>query len=92
MQTFELASQNVSGYQPLCIKCSKGYILEVGFIYLHLIALATAATAAPGLPASTAGGGAVFGVGPAAEELDIVGDDVDLASLGAVLGLPGAVL
>src|SRR5215212_1552330 len=68
---------------------SERYVFEVGFIDIHLFAPAATSTAA-GLSAS-AGTGAV-GVAPAAEELDVVGDHVDGAPLGAVLGLPGSVL
>ena len=70
---------------------AKWYILEVGFIDLHFFAPAAASTAAAGLSAP-AGNGAVFRVGPAAEELHPISDHVDGAPLGAVLGLPGTVL
>src|ERR687897_2951835 len=66
------------------------YIFEVFFIDVHLFALAAPPTSTASL--STAGSGAVFCVGSAAEELHVVGDDVDCAPLGAVLGFPGTVL
>src|ERR671913_438934 len=66
------------------------YVFEVGFIDLNLFA--PAASAAPGLPASTAGGGAVFEFAGPSQELDVVGHHVYGAPLGAVLGLPGTVL
>src|SRR5215207_4255600 len=68
------------------------YILEVFFIDIHLFAPAATPTAAACLSATAAGGGAVVRVTWPAEELHVVGDHVDLAPLGAVLGLPGTVL
>src|SRR5688572_27919492 len=70
---------------------SEGYILEVFFINIRLYAPAAPASAA-GLSALTSGGGAVVRVSGPAEELHVVGDHVDGAPLGAVLGLPGTVL
>src|SRR5919112_727985 len=67
------------------------YVFEVRFIDLDLFAPAPAAAAALGLPASATGTGAVLSVAPS-EELDVVGNHVDGASLGTVLGLPGTVL
>src|ERR671920_358244 len=71
---------------------SEWYIFKVFFIDIHLFALAAASAAAAGLSTSAAGRSSVVRVAPAAEELDVVGDDIDLAPLGAVLGLPGTVL
>ena len=67
------------------------YVLEVGFIDLHLFAPASAPPSAAGLSAP-AGRSAVVRVAGPAEKLDIIRHDVDLATLGAVLGLPGTVL
>jgi len=89
LQIFEVTSQDIAHYQWFDTKVAKWNIFEVGFIDIHFFAPAATSTAA-GLSAS-AGSGAV-GVAPAAEELDVVGDHVDGAPLGAVLGLPGTVL
>src|SRR5215210_8919163 len=71
---------------------SEWYVLEVFFVDIHLFALAASTTAASRLSTSAAGRSAVVRVGPAAEELDVVCNHVHLGALGAVLGLPGAVL
>src|SRR5687767_8123070 len=90
-QTFELTSQDVSGYERLDTKVAKWNIFKVFFINIHFFASAAASAAAAGLSAP-ARNGAVFRVCPAAEELHPIGDHVDGAPLGAVLGLPGTVL
>src|ERR687898_772823 len=68
------------------------YVLEVFFIDIHLFAPAPTPASAAGLSALTPGGGSVVRVSRSAEELHVVGDDIDLAPLGAVLRLPGTVL
>src|SRR5215217_1295874 len=88
----DLTLQDVSGCQRLDIEVTKWNILEVFFIDIHLFAPAAASTSAACLSALTSGGGAVVRVAGSAEELHVVGDDVHLAPLGAVLGLPGTVL
>jgi hypothetical protein len=92
LQTFAVISQNIPGYQRFTTKVAKWYIFEVFFVDLHLFSTAAATASTAGLPTPAAGGGTVFGVAPAAEELDVVGDDVDFRALGTVLGFPCTVL
>jgi hypothetical protein len=61
---------------------SKWDIFEVFFIDIHFFTPS----------ALTSGGGAFVRISGSAEELHVVGDHVDGAPLGAVLGLPGTVL
>src|ERR671913_903923 len=68
------------------------YILEVFFIDIHFFTPAAAPASAAGLSALTSGGGAFVRISGSAEELHPIGDHVDGAPLGAVLGLPGTVL
>src|SRR5215203_3446465 len=79
--------------RPGVVGFGEGYVL-VGFL-VGLLPLARAA-AAPGAPGRATRGAfavrAVLLAGSASEELDVVRDDVYLAPLGAVLGLPAAVL
>src|SRR5215211_3428816 len=80
--------QDIAYCQPLDIKATKWDILEVFFIDVHFVAVATPAALA--LPAG--GRASLLGVAGSAEELHVVGDDVHLGALGAVLSLPGTVL
>src|SRR3712207_5350731 len=68
----------------------EGDILEVTLVDVHSLALAATRAAAAACTGAVAA--ALAARAPAAEELDVVRGDVHLAPLGAVLGLPGAVL
>src|SRR3712207_2678506 len=63
----------------------EGNVVEIFFVQVHVVAVATADTAGLYFALRVA-------VAWSAQELYVVGDDVDRAPLRAVLGLPGAIL
>jgi hypothetical protein len=72
----------------LLLRSLEGDIFKILFVKVHVVSGGIPATTLP--PAS---GRATFATFAApSEELDVVGHDVYLAALGAVLGLPGTVL